>query len=49
MSTETNVALESLARVITGDADPAGRLPVDIPANDDPGSTLYPFGAGLSW
>jgi beta-N-acetylhexosaminidase len=45
----TNVALESLARVITGDADPAGRLPVDIPSKDDPGSTLYPFGAGLSW
>jgi beta-N-acetylhexosaminidase len=45
----TNVALESLARVLTGAADPSGTLPVDIPAKGNPSSTLYPVGAGLTW
>ncbi len=45
----TGVALESLAKVITGEVGPSGTLPVDIPAKGDPSSTLYPFGAGLSW
>ncbi|QFZ23963.1 glycoside hydrolase family 3 protein [Saccharothrix syringae] len=38
------VALESLARVITGEVRPSGRLPVAVP-----GPTPYPFGHGLGW
>jgi len=41
------VALESLARVLTGEVAPKGKLPVDITATD--GSMLYPFGSGLTW
>jgi beta-N-acetylhexosaminidase len=45
----TAVALESLARVLTGEVAPRGTLPVVIPTKGDPSSTLYPFGAGLTW
>ncbi|MDR6597669.1 glycoside hydrolase family 3 protein [Saccharothrix longispora] len=38
------VSMESLARVITGEVRPAGRLPVDVP-----GPTPYPLGHGLAW
>lgn len=38
------VAMESLARVITGAVRPHGRLPVAVP-----GPTPYPFGHGLGW
>jgi beta-N-acetylhexosaminidase len=43
------VAIEALARVLTGEVSPTGRLPVDIPVAGDPGTVLYPFGAGLTY
>jgi beta-N-acetylhexosaminidase len=43
-----DVALESLARVITGEVSPQGLLPVDVP-DAGPGTTGYPFGHGLHW
>jgi beta-N-acetylhexosaminidase len=43
------VAIEAVARVITGDVSPTGKLPVDIPAAGDPKTVLYPFGHGLSY
>jgi beta-N-acetylhexosaminidase len=43
-----DVALESLARVLTGEVSPQGLLPVDVPAAG-PGTTAYPFGHGLRW
>ena len=45
----TGVSLESLVRVLYGEVDPTGRLPVTIPEADDPDSTLYPFGHGLGY
>jgi beta-N-acetylhexosaminidase len=44
-----DVALESLVRVLFGEVNPAGRLPVTIPTADDPGTALFPFGHGLSY
>ncbi|MEO6018821.1 MAG: glycoside hydrolase family 3 protein [Knoellia sp.] len=43
------VAIEAVARVITGSVAPTGKLPVDIPAKDDPSSVLFPFGHGLTY
>ncbi|MGD7788284.1 glycoside hydrolase family 3 N-terminal domain-containing protein [Propionibacteriaceae bacterium Y1700] len=43
----TPVAMKGVARVLAGTIPAAGRLPVDIPAADDPTKTLYPYGAGL--
>jgi beta-N-acetylhexosaminidase len=45
----TASALESLARVLYGERSPTGRLPVRVPAADDPNQTLYPYGHGLSY
>ena len=45
----TGVSLESLVRVLYGEVSPTGKLPVTIPEAGDPSSTLYPFGAGLSY
>jgi beta-N-acetylhexosaminidase len=45
----TGVSLESLVRVLYGEVDPTGRLPVTIPEADDPDATLYPFGHGLGY
>ncbi|HEY8394605.1 MAG TPA: glycoside hydrolase family 3 C-terminal domain-containing protein, partial [Thermaerobacter sp.] len=36
------VSIEALARVLVGEVDPGGRLPVTIPGR-------YPFGAGLGY
>ena len=44
----TAASLESLTRVLFGEVDPAGRLPVSIPRADGSGA-LYPFGHGLSY
>ena len=43
------VSMEALARVLFGEVDPNGKLPVSIPAANDPKSTLYPYGYGLSY
>jgi len=41
-------SVESLTRVLFGEVNPAGRLPVTIPRADGSGP-LYPFGHGLSY
>jgi beta-N-acetylhexosaminidase len=43
------VAIEALARVLTGEVSPTGKLPVDVPVAGDPDTVLYPFGAGLTY
>ncbi|MFE6997600.1 glycoside hydrolase family 3 protein [Microbacterium sp. NPDC057659] len=42
-------ALASLAKVITGEISPSGKLPVDIYSGTDPTQILYPLGHGLTW
>ena len=42
-------SLQSLTRVLYGDVDPVGKLPVSIPSWEDPDTTLYPFGYGLGY
>ncbi|NLU70062.1 glycoside hydrolase family 3 protein [Streptomyces sp. HNM0574] len=41
--------LASLDRVLYGDTKPTGRLPVPVTAHDDPKTTLYPYGHGLTY
>ncbi|WP_116946900.1 glycoside hydrolase family 3 protein [Jiangella endophytica] len=43
----TTVSMRSVAKVLTGELSPAGRLPVVVPAAD--GTVLYPIGHGLTW
>jgi len=45
----TGVSLESLVRVLYGEVNPQGTLPVTIPTAADPDTALYPFGHGLSY
>jgi beta-N-acetylhexosaminidase len=45
----TDVSLESLARVLFGEINPAGKLPVTIPVAGSPGTALYPYGYGLGF
>ncbi|MQA84954.1 MAG: glycoside hydrolase family 3 protein [Streptosporangiales bacterium] len=45
----TGVSLESVTRVLFGEVSPRGRLPVSIPAADDPDRVLYPYGHGLGY
>lgn len=45
----TAEALRSAAKVLFGELDPRGRLPVAVPARDEPGTVLYPFGHGLGY
>ena len=40
------VSMESLTRVLFGEVNPTGKLPVDIPAASDPSTALYPYGYG---
>jgi len=42
-------SIQAVARVLLGDVGPAGRLPVRIPAAEDPATTLYPFGFGIGY
>ena len=41
--------MQAVARALVGEVNPHGKLPVRIPAADDPNSTLYPFGYGLGF
>jgi beta-N-acetylhexosaminidase len=43
------VALESAARVLFGEVNPRGRLPVMVPSADDPQQPLFPLGHGLRY
>jgi beta-N-acetylhexosaminidase len=45
----TAPAMQAVARVLLGKVDPVGKLPVRIPAADDPTVTLYPYGHGLGY
>jgi beta-N-acetylhexosaminidase len=42
-------AMEALTKVLLGERAPTGKLPVDIPAGDDPNTILYPYDTGLTW
>jgi len=44
----TPASMESLTRVLYGEVNPSGKLPVTIPRADGSGP-LYPFGHGLSY
>jgi beta-N-acetylhexosaminidase len=44
----TAASIESLTRVMFGEVNPVGKLPVTIPRADGSGA-LYPFGHGLSY
>ena len=39
----------ALAQVLYGEITPKGKLPVTIPAGEDPTEILYPAGHGLTW
>ena len=41
--------MQAVARVLLGEVNPTGKLPVRIPAADDPNVTLYPYGHGLGY
>jgi beta-N-acetylhexosaminidase len=43
------VSLRALVRVLFGEVNPSAQLPVTIPAADDPGRVLFPYGYGLSY
>jgi beta-N-acetylhexosaminidase len=45
----TRPAMQAVARAVIGKLNPVGRLPVRIPAADDPNATLYPYGHGLGF
>lgn len=45
----TGVALESVTRVLFGEASPRGKLPVTIPEAGNPDEVLYPYGHGLTY
>ena len=44
----TAASIESLTRVLFGEVNPVGKLPVTIPRADR-SDVLYPFGHGLSY
>jgi beta-N-acetylhexosaminidase len=43
------MSMESLAKVLLGEISPQGKLPVDIPAGNDPATIVSPFDTGLTW
>ncbi|OSZ55391.1 beta-N-acetylhexosaminidase [Streptomyces pharetrae CZA14] len=45
----TDVEVRAAARVIAGEAEPRGKLPVPVQRADDPTQVLYPLGHGLTY
>ncbi|MER7492525.1 glycoside hydrolase family 3 protein [Streptomyces pharetrae] len=45
----TDVEVRAAARVIAGEAEPRGKLPVPVQRADDPTRVLYPLGHGLTY
>jgi len=45
----SGVSLESAVRVLYGEVNPQGKLPVTIPTAGDPDTALYRFGHGLGY
>jgi beta-N-acetylhexosaminidase len=43
------VSLAAATRVLFGEVNPTGKLPVSIPTAEDPDIDLYPYGHGLSY
>jgi beta-N-acetylhexosaminidase len=43
------VSLKAVTKVLFGEVNPTGKLPVDVPTANDPNSILYPFGHGLGY
>jgi beta-N-acetylhexosaminidase len=43
------VSLAAATRVLFGEVNPTGKLPVSIPTAGDPDTELYPYGHGLSF
>jgi beta-N-acetylhexosaminidase len=43
------VSMESLSRVLFGEVNPSGKLPVSIPVAGNPKKTLFPYGHGLRY
>jgi beta-N-acetylhexosaminidase len=43
------IALETLPRVLYGELNPSGRLPVAVPAAGNPATDLYPIGYRLRY
>ncbi|WP_133847611.1 glycoside hydrolase family 3 protein [Labedaea rhizosphaerae] len=43
------VSMTALAKVLTGEMSPRGKLPVDVPVGNDASNILFPFGTGLTW
>ena len=45
----TKPSMQALARVLLGEANPSGKLPVRIPRRATRPQTLYPFGFGIGY
>ncbi|MET7382268.1 glycoside hydrolase family 3 protein [Streptomyces sp. NPDC005526] len=45
----TDVELRAAARVVAGQVEPNGKLPVPVQRADDPAKVLYPLGYGLTY
>ena len=42
-------SMQSVAKVLFGEVPPVGKLPVPLPAANDPATIVYPLGHGLTW